>query len=192
MKIGLALIVGAFGFSLFQHGCGNAKISNQTSANNQNTAVVSANFTPSNMAVGLASLTPVPDSVPSQNPNSPNDGMSYEEGKPFLELQERCEHTPVSVNRVVAMPLSGPAPLKVTFDGSSAYDPDGTKIVKWEWHFGNGQSGEGRKTTYIYDKPGKYGIALDVTDSQGQKTSDCSDLGTGIVVIVTDSETKDD
>lgn len=179
MKIGLFLIIGAFGFSLFQQGCGSAKNTNQAPANNQNTAVGSASLTPSSTANTIS------------NPNAKNDGASYEEARSALEAMERCKHTPVSVNKVVATPLSGPAPLKVTFDGSSAYDPDGTKIVKWQWHFGNGQSAEGIKTTYIYEKPGQYGIGLNVTDSQGQKTSDCGPPTTGIVINVTDSEKKD-
>ena len=127
---------------------------------------------------------PSPTEITVQNTNAGKNGATYEEARPFLELMERCKHTPVSVDKVKAIPLTGHAPLKVTFDGSSAYDPDGTKIVKWEWHFGDGQSGEGKKITYIYEKPGKYGIGLNVTDSQGQKTLDCSDLGVGIVINV--------
>lgn len=176
MKIGgLIVIIIIVGSGALQHGCGSAHVTNPGSANNSNRILPSVTQTSSQPDATL------------QNPGATDHELSFEEAKPMMDLMERCKHTPVS-HKVRATPLSGPAPLKVTFDGSSAYDPDGSKIVKWQWHFGNGQSAEGRKTTYTYDKPGKYGIGLDVTDSQGQKTSDCSDVGTGIIITVTNSE----
>lgn len=173
MKLGLLLFISIFGFSFFQNGCGNANSSNQSATNNQTITVASASPSP------LSSVTP------SANQNTINDGATYEEARPFIELQERCKHAPVGGAKVT--PITGTAPLKVTFDGSKSYDPDGTKIVKWQWHFGNRESDEGKTVTYTYEKPGKYGIGLNVTDSQGQKTSDCSDLGTGIEITVTDN-----
>ena len=176
MKLGLLFIIGIFGVSFLQHGCENADKSNQSPSNNQNLSGASTSTTPSPTATAM------------RGQNTADNGASEEEARPFTELRERCKHAPMVVNTVKATPLTGTAPLKVTFDGSSAYDPDGTKIVKWEWHFGNGQSGEGRRVTYIYENPGKYGIGLNVTDSQGQKTSDCSDLGVDINIVVTGNE----
>jgi PKD repeat protein len=176
MKLCLSLLIGVFGLSLLQYGCGNANNSSQSVANNQNLTSVPA------------TLTPSPTTTPSANQAATNNGASEEEARPFIELMERCKHAPVGKAKVT--PLTGTAPLTVTFDGSPSYDPDGTKIVKWEWHFGNGQSAEGKAVTYIYDKPGKYGIILNVTDSQGQKTFDCSDGGTDINIVVTDGKTK--
>jgi PKD repeat protein len=176
MQLGLLLFISIFGFSLFQNKCGNATSSNQSSANNQNPIVASASPIPSPIATS------------SVNQDTVNNGASEEEARPFIEARERCRHAPVAVGKVKATPLTGTAPLKVTFDGSAAYDPDGTKIVEWQWHFGNRESAKGRRVTYIYEKSGKYGISLNVTDSQGQKTSDCSDLGVGIEITVTESE----
>lgn len=174
MKFSVLLFIGIFGFGFFQNGCGNANKSNQSSANNQNLIVASASPTPS------------PTATPSPNQNATNNGVSFEEARPFIELNERCKHSPVNGAKVI--PITGTTPLKVTFDGSASSDPDGTKIVKWKWHFGNGQSAEGRTVTYIYEKPGKYGIGLNVTDSQGQKTSDCGTGATDIEITVTDSK----
>jgi PKD repeat protein len=174
MKLGFLFIIVIFGFSFLQHGCGNADNTNQSSANTQNLAVTLASPTPSSSV-----LTPA-------NQNTVNNGMSFEQAKLFIELMERCKHSPVGKAKVT--PITGNAPLKVTFDGSTSYDPDRKKIVKWEWHFGNGDSSEGKTVTYIYEKPGKYGIGLNVTDSQDQKTSDCSDLGTGIIITVNESQ----
>jgi hypothetical protein len=172
MKLGFLFIIVIFGFSFLQHGCGNANNTNQSSVNNQNLTIAS---TPSPLTANS-----------SPNQNTTNNGASEKEARPFTELMERCKHTPI--NKAKVTPVTGTAPLKVTFNGILSYDPDGTKIVKWEWHFGNGQSSEGETVTYIYEKPGKYGIGLNVTDSQDQKTSDCSDLGTGIIITVNESQ----
>lgn len=171
MKFSSLLIVAAFIGAFFQHGCDNINSDNRSPANNQNSLVVSASPTSS------------PSSSPTQNTNVSNNGATAEEARPFIELQERCKHAPV--NKASITPRTGTAPLTVEFDGTPAYDPDGTKIVKWKWHFGNGQSTEGRRVKYTYEKPGNYGIGLDATDSQGQKTSDCGTGATDIEIIVT-------
>lgn len=170
MKSGSLLLLVSLGFAVFQHGC-----SNQLSGKNQNVPISTASPTPSTQAA-----TP----QQSENPNS--HGVSSEEFRSTREMLERCKHAPVAGNKAKAWPLTGTAPLRVTFDGSGAYDPDGTKIVKWKWHFGNYETGEGKIVTYTYEKPGIYGISLNVTDSQGQKTSDCSDFATDIRIIVTE------
>jgi hypothetical protein len=177
MKIYSFLLAVAFSFNLFQNGCSNSNKANQPTTNNQNITNTSVSPSPSPMA---------PTDLSNQNVE--NTGASYEEARDSIELMERCRHAPVAVGKVKATPLTGTAPLKVTFDGSAAYDPDGTKIVKWQWHFGNGQSDEGKTVTYIYEKPGKYGIGLNVTDSQGQKTSDCGTGATDIEITVTDEK----
>jgi len=175
VKFSSLLLIIVFSVSFLQHGCGNAGNSNQASGNNQNAAITSP--TP-------FSQSPTP--TPSVNQSSKNNGASEAEVRDILELNERCKHTPVGKAKVT--PITGVAPLKVTFDGSLSYDPDGTKIVKWEWLFGNGQSGEGKTTTYIYEMPGKYYIGLKVTDSQNQKNSDCGTGATDISIIVVDSK----
>jgi PKD repeat protein len=175
MKLGFLLSIIVFSVSFFQNGCGNANNLNQASVSNQNVVITSPTPTPSS-----------PTATPFQNRNTVNNGASEEEVRDVLELNERCKHAPVSKAKVT--PITGTAPLTVTFDGSSSYDPDGTKIVKWEWHFGNGKSGEGEKITYIYEKPGKYYIGLKVTDMQGQKNSDCGTGATDISVFVIESK----
>jgi PKD domain len=177
MKIYSFILAVAFSLNLFQNGCGNPKKANQPTDTNQNVTANSTSPSPSPMA---------PTDSPHQD--TVNNGASEEEARPVIELMERCRHAPVAVGKVKATPITGTAPLKVTFDGSAAYDPDGTKIVEWQWYFGNRESAKGRKVTYIYEKPGKYGIGLNVTDSQGQKTSDCGTGATDIEITVTESE----
>jgi len=62
-----------------------------------------------------------------------------------------------------ASPLSGPAPLSVAFSAMLSEDPDGF-IAKWEWDFGDGESGVGESISHTYDTPGTYDVTLRVTD----------------------------
>ena len=65
-----------------------------------------------------------------------------------------------------ASPLSGPAPLSVTFNAMLSEDPDGF-ILKWEWDFGDGESGVGESVPHTYDTPDTYEVTLRVTDDDG-------------------------
>ena len=62
--------------------------------------------------------------------------------------------------------ISGFAPLTVDFDASGSTDSDGS-IVSYVWGFGDGNSGSGVNVTHVYQTPGTYGIALTVTDDDG-------------------------
>ncbi|HEY6073354.1 MAG TPA: PKD domain-containing protein [Anaerolineales bacterium] len=64
-------------------------------------------------------------------------------------------------------PLSGPAPLTVTFDGSGSTDPDGS-VTSWLWRFGDGYTGTGVVVTHTYLMNGvTYYPSLTVTDNRG-------------------------
>ena len=72
---------------------------------------------------------------------------------------------PVAV--ATASPASGYAPLGVTLDGSSSYDPDGT-VVAWQWAFGDGGTGSGATLQHTYTAAGNYTASLTVTDNLGK------------------------
>jgi chitinase len=59
--------------------------------------------------------------------------------------------------------------LDCSFDGSGSTDPDGS-ITRYDWSFGDGQTGTGKNVSHHYD-PGTYTVKLTVTDSQGLKAS---------------------
>lgn len=69
------------------------------------------------------------------------------------------------VARLSASPVTGSAPLTVSFDGSASTDADGT-IVDFAWDFGDGASGAGPTTSHSY-QPGLHTATLTVTDDAG-------------------------
>ena len=70
----------------------------------------------------------------------------------------------------VATPISGPAPLFVTFDAHASYDPDGY-IVEFRWNFGDGTVGYGENVQHLYLEPGNYTVTLTVEDNRGARNS---------------------
>ncbi len=73
------------------------------------------------------------------------------------------------VASATAAPLSGTAPLAVSFDGSASSDPDGT-ISSYAWAFGDGATGTGAKVSHTY-AAGTYTAKLTVTDNLGASAS---------------------
>jgi glucose/arabinose dehydrogenase len=65
-----------------------------------------------------------------------------------------------------ATPTSGPAPLRVSFDGRGSTDPDGDSLT-YSWNFGDGSpNGSGPTATHQYAK-GTYTATLTVRDGRG-------------------------
>lgn len=69
-----------------------------------------------------------------------------------------------------AAPLTGIAPLSVTFDGSGSTTPNGT-VTSWAWSFGDGASATGPFVTHVYAAPGNYTASLTVVDSTGASST---------------------
>ncbi|TAK02841.1 MAG: PKD domain-containing protein [Candidatus Manganitrophaceae bacterium] len=69
-----------------------------------------------------------------------------------------------------ATPLTGTAPLSVSFDASASSDPDGT-IATYTWNFGDGTTGSGVTTGHTYPNPGNFTATLTVTDNGGLQNS---------------------
>ncbi len=72
--------------------------------------------------------------------------------------------------KMIAEPISGQAPLLVSFDASTAQDPEGS-IAGYQWDFGDGTGGEGAQIFHTYQDPGIYSAKLTVTDDQGATDS---------------------
>jgi PKD repeat protein len=73
--------------------------------------------------------------------------------------------TPAPVARFSASPLSGVAPLLVTFTDTST----GT-ITGWSWDFGDGATSTVKSPTHTYNKAGSYTARLTVTGPGGSDT----------------------
>ncbi len=65
-----------------------------------------------------------------------------------------------------ADPVSGQAPLQVTFNDAGSYDPDG-EIISFNWDFGDGVTSSGVIVDHLYELPGSYVATLTVTDNLG-------------------------
>jgi PKD repeat protein len=68
-------------------------------------------------------------------------------------------------------PKFGAPPLKVNFDATGSYDPDGD-IVSYIWNFGDGQTGDQMKIDHTYSKKGSYKATLTITDDSGLTASE--------------------
>ena len=76
---------------------------------------------------------------------------------------------PIAV--ATASPLSGNAPLSVSFDATGSVDSDGS-ILSYSWNFGNGTAGTGATSTANYVTPGAFTAVLTVTDNKGATDTD--------------------
>ena len=71
------------------------------------------------------------------------------------------------VAQITVDPITGPAPLSVTFT-STSYDPDGS-IVEHKWDFGEGLMKDGTTEVHVYENPGEYEAELLITDDGGRQ-----------------------
>src|SRR5690606_40840885 len=68
--------------------------------------------------------------------------------------------------RVNAPPVADAGPAQhvtaslVQFDGSASHDPDGDRIIQYDWTFGDGATGTGPKPAHVYVEPGIYEVRL--------------------------------
>lgn len=66
--------------------------------------------------------------------------------------------------RATAAPLTGAAPLVVSFSSAGSADPDGQPIT-FSWDFGDGETSAGPEAVHVYTKIGTYKATLTVRES---------------------------
>jgi len=94
-----------------------------------------------------------------------------------------------------ASPISGTAPLTVSFDGSGSWDPDGS-IATYAWDFGDGSGTSTQMNpSYTYTTAGTYTAQLTVTDNDNATaTADISitvtTASTGYVYVAAQTVTR--
>jgi hypothetical protein len=66
-------------------------------------------------------------------------------------------------------------------DGSSAYDPDGGGIARYDWDFGDGATATdgGPIINHTYAEAGSWTVALTVTDDEGETDSQAQIVSAG-------------
>lgn len=78
---------------------------------------------------------------------------------------------PATVNKpptavASATPLTGTAPLTVSFDASGSTDSDGT-IASYSWNFGDGATATGKTASHTYTTEASFTASVQVTDNAG-------------------------
>jgi heat shock protein HslJ len=71
---------------------------------------------------------------------------------------------------MIAAPTEAEAGQPVEFDGSGS-EAGSAPIVRYEWEFGDGATGEGVQASHTYAAAGSYMVILTVTDEQEQSNS---------------------
>lgn len=67
-------------------------------------------------------------------------------------------------------PTTATENVKILFDASASRDGDG-RIVRYDWMFGDGETGSGITISRAYTAPGTYNVTLTVTDDRGATAS---------------------
>jgi len=112
------------------------------------------------------------------------DGLGYT-GSYTVDNNQFCkpETTPVAV--LTATPLTGRAPLTVSFDGSGSSDADGDTIASYTFNFGDGSAPVTQSTPKIqhtYNSGGDYPARLTVTDSRGHSSTNVAEVVISVTV----------
>jgi len=72
---------------------------------------------------------------------------------------------------ISATPLSGDAPLDVSFSSAGTHDPDGS-IASYAWDFGDGTTSSEQNPSHVYTSANFYYPTLTVTDNRGGTASE--------------------
>ncbi|MDE2195715.1 MAG: PKD domain-containing protein [Gammaproteobacteria bacterium] len=90
-----------------------------------------------------------------------------------------CKPNDPPVAALAASPTSGAAPLRVQFDGSGSYDPDGDSVAQYAFDFGDRSTPVTQSSpvvSHAYPQSGEYEATLTVTDSKGLASKNTSSM----------------
>ena len=115
---------------------------------------ITVNYNTSGLAAGTRNGT-----ITISDPNADNDPQTI-----TVSLTVNAVNNQSPTASFTANPISGYAPVAVSFNASSSSDPDGT-IVSYSWAFGDGATGTGVSPSHTYTSAGTYTVRLTVTDN---------------------------
>lgn len=135
-------------------------------------------LTPSNQVVDFLSSVPTPVDI-KIGPDGSLYYLSIGNGEVHkVEYLSGGNSNPVAV--ATASPMSGSAPLTITFDGSESSDPDSGDVLSYSWNFGDGSPvATGVSKTHTYNNAGQYVAELTVSDSSGETDVDSINIAAG-------------
>ncbi|KUK68857.1 MAG: Cell surface protein [Methanocalculus sp. 52_23] len=90
------------------------------------------------------------------------DGQNFQ-SNPYDVVIYDTDYVPVP--EFEASPVTGTAPLTVTFRDTSRYLP-----TSWYWTFGDGATGTGQTVMHTYTEPGTYSVTLAIENPAGKFT----------------------
>jgi peptide/nickel transport system substrate-binding protein len=110
-----------------------------------------------------------------------NDATTTNDVAPVFVIVDRPHFTPQLDNPPIAIMAASNQIIdeadQVSFDGASSHgwreyrgsiQGDTSKIVSYEWDYGDGTTGNGNSTTHMYSTSGNFLVTLTVTDAEGQ------------------------
>jgi PKD repeat protein len=106
------------------------------------------------------------------------DSLAYT-GSYTVDSNQVCKPETIPVAALTANPLTGTAPLTVTFNGSGSSDADGDTIASYTFNFGDGSTPVTQSTPTIqhtYNTNGNYPARLTVTDSRGFQSTNTAQV----------------
>ena len=100
-----------------------------------------------------------------------------------------CRPNLAPIPALIATPISGDAPLQVSFDASGSFDPDaGDTVASYTFTFGDGSQVTQAAPTiqHTYYDWGFYSASVRVTDSRGKVSSSVADVVIDVGLPLTD------
>jgi len=116
--------------------------------------------------VAVIAAVPVEEPIPLPVEEPVEGSVPVEE--PVPEPIKIANEAPIAI--AGATPISGNAPLTVSFSARSSYDVDG-QIGEYIWEFGDGTQAAGATPTHTYSTAGTYTATVTVTDNLGATTA---------------------
>ena len=105
--------------------------------------------------------------------HAPRDPHGHQQLRPDRHLRQPIGHrrhrTHGGVQPARGRPAARHSP--VSFDSSASAAASGGRITAYSWDFGDGSTGTGSNPSHTYSSPGRYTVALTVTDELGMPST---------------------